>query len=112
LRRPSFEIFFVDMPGANRLHGRLDLVYDPWLYPVFESIGLAEPRSIWLAQALSTGPVRVVVSTSDRPSIDGLEGTLSALGYEDPIRVADYFIWKRRVTAQERARARVEDSMN
>ena len=73
---PSAEIFFVDMPGANRLHGRLDLVYDPWLYPVFESIGLAEPRSIWLAQALSTGPVHVVVSTSDRPSIDGLGSTL------------------------------------
>ena len=52
--RPS-EIFFVDQPGANRLHGRRDLVYDPWLYPVFESIGLAEPRSIWLEQALSTG---------------------------------------------------------
>ena len=45
-------IFFVDRPGLNRLHGRTDLVYDPWLYPVFESIALAEPRSVWLARAL------------------------------------------------------------
>ncbi len=96
LRRPPTEIFFVDLPGANRLHGRLDLVYDPWLYPVFESIGLAEPRSIWLEQAISTGPVRVVVSTTKQPSIDGLERTLSELGYEDAIRVGDYFIRKQR----------------
>ena len=58
LRRPSSELFFVDRPGDNRVHGRLDLVYDPWLYPVFESIGLAEPRSAWLARALETGPVQ------------------------------------------------------
>ncbi len=110
-RRPSSEIFYVDMPGANRLHGRLDLVYDPWLYPVFESIGLAEPRSIWLARALSTGAVRVVVSTSDRQTIDGVGSTLYELGYEDPIRVGEYFIWKRRVTEQKRASAPVEDSV-
>ena len=47
-RKPT-EIFFVDRPGDNRLYGRTDLVYDPWLYPVFETIGLAEPRSVWLA---------------------------------------------------------------
>ena len=34
--RPAAEVFFVDLPGLNRLHGRIDLVYDPWLYPVFE----------------------------------------------------------------------------
>ena len=105
LRRPPTEIFFVDLPGANRLHGRLDLVYDPWLYPVFESIGLAEPRSIWLEQAISTGPVRVVVSTTKQPSIDGLERTLSELGYEDAIRVGDYFIRKQRDHDGLRARA-------
>ena len=66
VQRPAAEIFFVDLPGANRVHGRIDLVYDPWLYPVFESIGLAEPRSIWLEQALATGPVRVVATTSSR----------------------------------------------
>ena len=36
-------VFFVDRPGFNRVHGRADLVFDPWLYPVFESIGQAEP---------------------------------------------------------------------
>ena len=105
----SSEIFFVDLPGVNRLRGRLDLVYDPWLYPVFESIGLAEPRSIWLAQALSTGPVRVVVSTVARPRIEGLGRPLTELGYEDPIRVGDYFIWHRRTGDGERARASVDE---
>ena len=76
VNRPSSELFFVDLPGANRVQGRLDLVYDPWLYPVFESIGLAEPRSIWLEEALATGPVRVVATASSRPTIDGL-GALS-----------------------------------
>jgi len=95
LRRSSSEIFFVDLPGANRLYGRLDLVYDPWLYPAFESIGLAEPRSIWLEQALSTGPVRAVVSTSISPRINGVERTLNELGYGDPIRVGDFFVWQR-----------------
>jgi hypothetical protein len=109
LRRPAAEIFFVDLPGANRLHGRLDMVYDPWLYPVFESIGLAEPRSIWLEQALSTGGVRVVVSTSSRPRVEGLGRTLIELGYDDAIRVGDYFIWTRRVREAEQARAPFEE---
>jgi hypothetical protein len=95
VRRPSTEIFFVDRPGANRLHGRIDLVYDPWLYPVFESIGLAEPRSIWLDQALSTGPVRVVATTSLRAEIDGLRRTLPDLGYSLSQRVGPYFVWVR-----------------
>jgi hypothetical protein len=111
LGRPSPEVFFVDLPGANRLHGRLDLVYDPWLYPVFESIGLAEPRSMWLAQALSTGAIRIVVSTSDRPRIEGLGSTLNALGYEDPIRVGDYFIWRRPVLDRAQTRAPVDDTV-
>ncbi|HEX3448024.1 MAG TPA: hypothetical protein VHS97_07200, partial [Isosphaeraceae bacterium] len=85
------------------------MVYDPWLYPVFESIGLAEPRSIWLEQAHSTGPVRVVVSTTSRPRIEGLERTLHELGYEDAIRVGDYFIWKKQARGGEQARAPVDD---
>ena len=43
--RPSSRFFFAARPGDNRVYGRLDLVYDDWLYPVFESIHLAEPRS-------------------------------------------------------------------
>jgi hypothetical protein len=95
VQRPSAEIFFVDLPGANRVHGRIDLVYDPWLYPVFESIGLAEPRSNWLDRALSAGPVRVVATTSRRSEIDGLKRTLPELGYSLSKRVGPYFVWAR-----------------
>jgi hypothetical protein len=93
--RSAAGIFFVDRPGANRIHGRLDLVYDPWLYPVFESIGAAEPRSIWLEQALSTGPVRVVATTSPRARIDGLKRTLPELGYRLKSQAGPYFVWAR-----------------
>ena len=96
VERPSTELFLVDRPGANRLHGRIDLVYDPWLYPVFESIGLAAPRSIWLETALSTGPVRTVATTSRGGEIDGLNRTLPALGYSLSGRVGPYFVWARR----------------
>jgi hypothetical protein len=95
LDRPSTEIFFVDRPGDNRVHGRFDLVYDPWLYPVFESIGLAEPRSVWLAHALSKGSVRVVVATSPRPGIDGIAHTLPELGYHLSFRTGPFFVWAR-----------------
>ena len=43
VRGPSSEFFFAGRPGYNRVYGRIDLVYDEWLYPVFESIHLAEP---------------------------------------------------------------------
>jgi hypothetical protein len=102
VQRPSTEIFFVDRPGVNRLHGRIDLVYDPWLYPVFESIGLAEPRSIWLDRALSTGPVRVVATTSSRGEIDGLNRTLPDLGYSVSKRVGPYFVWARQTRHLEK----------
>lgn len=101
IARPAAEIFFFDLPGANRLHGRMDLVYDPWLYPVFESIGLAEPRSIWLERALATGPVRVIVTTSSRVEIDGLTQTLADLGYTLFRRVGTNFVWSRRVPTTE-----------
>jgi hypothetical protein len=95
VNRPAAEIFFVDRPGANRVHGRLNLVYDPWLYPVFESVGLAEPRSIWLEQALTTGPVRIVATTSSELRIDGLEHSLLELGYRLSRRVGRFFVWAR-----------------
>ena len=57
-------MFFVDRPGLNRVHGRAALAYDPWLYPVFEAIGLAEPRSVWLERAIEGGPVCTVVASS------------------------------------------------
>jgi len=95
VKHPSSELFFVDRPGDNRVHGRLDLVYDPWLYPVFESIGLAQPRSAWLASALATGPVHVVVTTADGPGIDGVPQTLLELGYRRQPRVGPFFVWVR-----------------
>jgi hypothetical protein len=93
--RPRSDFFFVGRPGDNRACGRLDLVYDDWLYPVFESIHLAEPRSIWLRRALTAGPVRVVVTTSDSPRIDGIGLTLPELGYAARFRVGPFFIWER-----------------
>jgi hypothetical protein len=95
VQRPAAAIFFVDQPGANRLHGRIELVYDPWLYPVFESVGLAEPRSMWLDQSVATGPVRVVVTTSSRTLFDGLNRSLPDLGYSLSKRVGPYFVWAR-----------------
>jgi hypothetical protein len=93
-RKPT-EIFFVDRPGDNRLHGRLDLVYDPWLYPVFETIGLAEPRSVWLASALSTGPVRVVVASKTTDKIDGIPRNLFELGFRPKYRLGPLLGWER-----------------
>jgi hypothetical protein len=95
MKRPRSEYFFADRPGLNRVSGRLELVYDDWLYPVFESLRLAEPRSVWLRRALTSGPVHVVVQTSDRPRVAGLEPTLYALGYHSTIRVGPFFVWAR-----------------
>jgi signal transduction histidine kinase len=91
----SDALFFVDRPGYNRVHGRTDLVYDPWLYPVFESMKLAEPRSMWLARALEHGPVRVVVAGSPTGRIDGLSSTLPELGYSLRPRIGPWFVWTR-----------------
>jgi hypothetical protein len=92
--RPD-SVFFVDRPGFNRVHGRADLVYDPWLYPVFESIKLAEPRSAWLGRALANGPVRVVVVSSAALRIDGVSRSLPELGYVLRLRVGPWFVWAR-----------------
>ena len=99
--RASTELFFVDLPGTNRLHGPIHLVYDPWLYPVFESIGLAEPRSIWLERALAAGPVRVIATTSSRTEIEGLTRTLPDLGFRLFMRVRPYYVWRRQTVARE-----------
>jgi hypothetical protein len=95
LNRPKDEFFFVDRPGDNRLYGRLDLVYDNWLYPVFESIGLAEPRSVWLRHALESGPVQVVLMTSAGDRIDGIDQSLAELGYVHRGWLAPFHIWIR-----------------
>ncbi len=88
-------VFFVDEPGFNRVHGRADLVYDPWLYPVFESIGLAEPRSDWLAAAIENGPIRVVVTGSAERRIDGISSDLPHMGYVFRLRIGPWLVWTR-----------------
>lgn len=95
LGRPSSEFFFVGRPGDNRIHGRLDLVYDDWLYAVFESMHLAEPRSIWLRHALTAGPVRFVVNTSESPRIDEVGLRLSELGYSRRLSAGPFWVWER-----------------
>jgi hypothetical protein len=93
--RPGSEFFFAGRPGDNRACGRLELVYDDWLYPVFESIHLAEPRSNWLTRALVAGPVRFVVNTSESPEIDGLGRSLVELGFARRIHLGPFFVWER-----------------
>ena len=95
LPQPASQIFFVDLPGANRLHGRRGLVYDPWLYPVFESIDQAEPRSGWLEEELATGATRFVATISSHAKVDGLRRSLPELGYSRSGRVGSYFLWAR-----------------
>jgi hypothetical protein len=95
LGRPPTEFFVVARPGENRVNGRLDLVYDDWLYPVFESIHQAEPRSVWLQGTLRSGGIRYIVNTSDSPKIDGLGETLPHLGYVTDFNLGPFYIWRR-----------------
>jgi hypothetical protein len=94
--RPGTEFFFVDRPGLNRVHGSLALVYDDWLYPVFEAIHNAQPRSIWLQNALYSSEIRYVVTQSDNVKIEGLSRTLPELGYARGIMAGPTcFVWWR-----------------
>ncbi len=101
LKEPRSDIYFVGEPGKNRQFGRTDLVFDHWLYPVFESVHGAEPRSSWLRTALTDGSVRFVITTSKDPRIDGLDESLTSLGYAARIEIASLYIWE-----QVRARRR------
>jgi hypothetical protein len=92
----SDAVFFADRPGFNRVHGRADLVYDPWLYPVFESMGLAEPRSVWLARALETGPVRLIVTSMPQTRIDGIPREIPELGFTLRMRLGPWLVWSRK----------------
>jgi hypothetical protein len=92
---PPSAFFFTDRPGFNRIDGRPELVFDQWLYPVFEQLGLAEPRSRWLARAIRYGPVRAVVNTSDRPRIEGIDLSLLDLGYRRDVRTGPFYVWTR-----------------
>jgi len=91
------QLFVLGHPGMNRLHGRLDLVYDEWLYPVFEATGLAQPRAIWLRRIVTAGNIRFVVNTSDNPQLDGIPQSLPALGYVRKYQVGPFYAWENRV---------------
>lgn len=93
--RPTSEFFFVSRPGDNRLYGQPALVYDDWLYPVFESIHLAEPRSIWLSRALAKDGINYIVATSESTTIDGLGRSMCELGYHRGIQVGTFVVWER-----------------
>ncbi len=96
IKRDRPACYFTNRPGVNRLEGRLELVHDDWLYPVFERIGMAEPRSGWLGHALGPhGPVRVVVATSPDQRIEGTSLDLRRLGYRADIRVGPFYVWIR-----------------
>jgi hypothetical protein len=92
---PRPDLFFLDRPGYNRLYGRMELVYDYWLYPVFESLGLAEPRTLWLRQALADDRMRTVLTLSRSPRIDGVAQTLPELGYRPVGRLGPFLVCQR-----------------
>ena len=94
-RRPTSEFFFLNRPGYNRVYGQHALVFDDWLYPVFESIHLAEPRSVWLTRALADDGINYVVTTSDSSTIDGLGRSFHNLGYVPGIEVGPFRVWER-----------------
>jgi hypothetical protein len=91
---PPSAVFFADRPGLNRMSGRLEWVYDDWLYPAFESLKLAEPRARWLRALL--GPrasTRAVVLESDGDRIDGIPESLPVLGYQSAGRFGSFRVW-------------------
>lgn len=93
---PRSSMFFTDRPGLNRLNGRLELVYDDWLYPVFEAEGLAEPRARWLVRGIVSEPVRAVVKSTPGPIIPGTSIDLRRLRYRPRVSMAPlFYMWVR-----------------
>jgi hypothetical protein len=93
--RPRDEFFFADRPGDNRVFGRQDLVFDDWLYPVFERSGLAEPRAAWLKARLGSGPLTVIAHRSELPTNLGIAAPIEQLGYTPGLHVGPLYSWKR-----------------
>ena len=91
---PPSAVFFADRPGLNRMNGRLEWVYDDWLYPAFESLKLAEPRRRWLRSMLGRpAAVRAVVLESDGDRVDGIPEPLPALGFVRAGRSGPFRVW-------------------
>jgi hypothetical protein len=92
---PPEAVFVVDQPGMNRLHGRLDLVFDEWLYPVFEELGLAEPRASWLRRSLTAGGIQYVVKRGNDPRVAGVPEPLRKLGFLPKYQVGPFYVWQK-----------------
>jgi hypothetical protein len=95
VHQPRAVLYFESAPGKNRVYGRRDLVFDDWLYPVFESVHAAEPRSSWLRRALTDGSVRFVITSSEDPRIGGLDEPLTALGFVSRLEAGSLYAWER-----------------
>jgi hypothetical protein len=94
------ERYFVGYPQHNRRFGNVALAHDEWLYEAFESIEAAEPRDRWLRNAVTQGPVRLVVVPHDGKRdplfVPGVADPLPALGYrEEPTTHGRYHVWTR-----------------
>jgi hypothetical protein len=97
-------VYFVGLPGENRVLGRADWAHDEWLYGQFERLRAAPPRAVWLRPGLTTGPIRVVVVPENPPYpipinppvVPGLSESLPELGYERRFNIGRYQIWMRR----------------
>lgn len=100
---PSEQRYFAGDPARNRLAGATELTHDEWLYERFEAVGAAEPRTGWLAGALTTGPVTLVCVPDDGrrgpDDVPGLDRPLDQLGYEPLGVVGGQHLWVRRTVA-------------
>jgi hypothetical protein len=102
---PLSVCYFADRPGLNRMSGRLEWVYDDWLYPVFESQGLAEPRARWLGPVLSSpGAVPAIVLESDSLRVEGIPTPLRGLGYSPAGRFESFRVWTREAPSPHHSR--------
>jgi hypothetical protein len=101
--RAPGEVYFVALPQYNRVLGRAELIHDEWLYGMFERVGAAEPRALWLRPTLTDGPVRTVIVPRDPPFpmplrppvVPGLYDPLPRLGYALVATRGRFQVWER-----------------
>jgi hypothetical protein len=92
---PKDTRIFIEEPGLTRMYGRMDLVYDEWLYGAFESAGEAEPRERWLKRIISHGSVQLIITASDRETVPGILLPLKDLGYLAILMKGRFQAWVR-----------------
>jgi len=96
LIRSAEERYFTHAPQYNRRLGRITLAHDEWLYQGFEALALAEPRTLWLKEALTKGGVKRVFTPDDSSGVPGLGNeSLSRLGYRRIGRFGRFVVWDR-----------------